>query len=92
METYKVIFSRTAIKQINDLERSEPKAYSKLKDIIEELKEHPRSGVGKPEKLRYQKLDIWSRRLDRKNRITYSIDEQTVIVEVLSALGHYEDK
>ena len=34
--------------------------------------------------------EVWSREIDKKNRITYSIDDEKVIVEVLTALGHYD--
>ena len=89
---YKIILSKTAIKHISELERSGSPAYKKLGVIIEELKEHPRTGVGKPEQLKYQEAETWSRKIDKKNRITYSIQEEIVTVEVLSALGHYDDK
>ena len=34
----------------------------------------------------------WSRQLDKKNRIRYMVNETTVIVFIISAWGHYDDK
>lgn len=89
---YNIEFSKTALRHIDQLERSGPSLWRKFKTIYEELKIHPRSGTGRPERLKYQNKEIWSRRLDKKNRITYSIDDEIVKVEIISALGHYDDK
>lgn len=90
---YKVRYSKLAIKHIQKLKRSGNLAYMKLQVIVPELEQHPREGAGRPERLRYTgDSEEWSRRLDQKNRITYTINDDTVVVEVLSALGHYQDK
>nr|WP_278995014.1 type II toxin-antitoxin system YoeB family toxin [Prevotella melaninogenica] len=35
---------------------------------------------------------IWSRKLDKKNRLRYMVNDMTVIVFIVSAMGHYDDK
>lgn len=37
-----------------------------------ELSEHPKNGIGKPEQLKGVE-NTWSRRLDKKNRLVYTI-------------------
>jgi len=64
----------------------------KIESIFRELSETPYSGTGKPEKLKYGHNEFWSRRIDRKNRIIYQINEEIVTVFVLTAKGHYGDK
>ena len=59
---------------------------------MEELKSHPYSGTGKPEELKYDLQGYWSRRINQKDRMVYSINDNTVTVEVVSAMGHYSDK
>lgn len=34
---------------------------------------------------------IYSRRLNRQHRVTYTIDDQTHSVKIISARGHYDD-
>ncbi len=64
----------------------------KVEKIFVELSNHPTTGSGQPEQLKFTK-DIWSRRLDKKNRLRYTIHNQDVpTVFVLSAIGHYDDK
>ena len=64
----------------------------KIRKLFKELQEHPETGTGKPEKLKYQKMEIWSRRIDDKHRMRYIIDGDKVIVFVISLWGHYGDK
>ena len=64
-------------------------AYTKAIALIEEIKEHPTTGTGQPEQLKYDLAGYWSRRIDKKNRIIYRIDEGKVTVVVVSVAGHY---
>ena len=64
----------------------------KIYKLFEELEEHPEMGTGKPEKMKYQQTEIWSRRIDDRHRMRYTIDNDTVIVFVISLWGHYGDK
>jgi toxin YoeB len=45
-----------------------------------------------PERLKYFTEEIWSRRINKKDRVIYEIQDQQIIVVLLSALGHYSDK
>ena len=65
---------------------------TKIKKILEELKENPFTGTGKPELLKHELSGFWSRRINQKDRLIYSVEEEIVIVEVVSAIGHYGDK
>lgn len=90
-EMYRVEFSKDAMLHVDKLKKSQPAALKKLYGLLKELEEHPRTGTGKPEKLK-NSGEIWSRRLDQKNRLKYEIDDEIVTVLVFSAIGHYTDK
>lgn len=88
---YEIEFSETAVKELLKMKKSDMQAYKKFESLIPELQEHPYTGTGHPHQLRY--LDgIWSRKLDKKNRLRYTVNDMTVIVFVVSAMGHYDDK
>ncbi|MEZ4916938.1 MAG: Txe/YoeB family addiction module toxin [Chitinophagales bacterium] len=53
---------------------------------------HPCEGIGKPELLKYSLKGFWSRRINKKDRIIYKIEDEKVLVYVVSAKGHYFDK
>ncbi len=68
------------------------KLLAKLDKLLTELREHPASGTGKPELLKHYSVPTWSRRITDKHRLIYRIHDDRVIVLVLSAWGHYDDK
>lgn len=74
------------------LKRQEPAAFNKAVKLIDELYEHPRTGTGKPEPLSGDKAGQWSRCITKKHRLIYEIRDMEVIVIVISAYGHFEDK
>jgi toxin YoeB len=60
----------------------------KMLALLEELVEHPSTGTGKPEPLKYNLPGMWSRRISREHRLIYEVEENTVFI--LSAKGHYD--
>lgn len=89
---YNIEFTPDAQADLAKLLKSEPKVYKKALRFIEELQEHPKSGLGHPEPLKGQPEDRWSRELTKKHRLVYRIYENEVLVLVISAYGHYNDK
>ena len=93
MGKYFVIIEKSAQKELQIHYRSGDKSSIKrIEQIILELTEHPETGIGNPEKLKFDLSGYWSRRINRKDRIVYRINNQTVIVNIISAKGHYEGK
>jgi len=89
---YTVKLTKLAQDQFDLVMTSYPKSdRSKLLRIItDDLVNHPRYGIGKPE---YQKGNHkWTRRLTDKDRIQYYIHDKIVEVEVIKCLGHNDDK
>lgn len=91
--SYQIYMTDKALEDIRKLKASGDKpAMKKLASLLEELKEHPKSGTGRPEQLRGELSGKWSRRISEKHRLVYEINDETVIVDVLQAYGHYSDK
>jgi toxin YoeB len=89
---YRLIFYKEAQKDIEYWQKSGNKqAIKKISSIVAALKKDPYSkSPGDPEKLRY--TDGYSRRIDKKNRITYEINDIAKEVIVFNMRGHYDDK
>lgn len=90
--SYTIIYQKQAIEDAKKLKKEEPKAFQKLLKLEAELKEHPHTGIGKPEPLSGNRAGQWSRRISKKHRLVYEIHDTEVVVLVLTAYGHYEDK
>jgi len=90
---YDLIISEDAEKDFLRLRKSgEKAAILKLNDLLNELREHPYTGTGKPKPLGYNRAGQWSRRITDKHRLVYSVDEGELTVLVISTSGHYNDK
>ena len=90
--SYKIKFLDNASRDALRLKQEEPKSFTKLMRMVDESKEHPMTGTGKPEYLKHDKRGVWSRRITQKHRLIYKIYNDVVVVEVVSAYGHYGDK
>lgn len=64
----------------------------KIEKILLELENTPYHGTGQPEELKYELSGYWSRRINKKDRMVYSVEENIVTVTIVSAIGHYSDK
>lgn len=62
----------------------------KIDGFINEIRENPFAGLGKPEQLKFMEFPTWSRQVNKQHRLVYEVDNLTV--KMLSAWGHYRDK
>ena len=82
-----------AVEDIAELKKSGNKAaIAKIEKLLLELTEHPTTGTGQVEALKDNFSGFWSRRIDKFNRIIYSIEEEIITVTVFSAKGYYNKK
>lgn len=77
---------------MQQLKHYEPKLFQKMTNMLLELMEHPKTGTGHPEPLKGEPQGRWSRHISKKHRLVYRIFDDTVLVLVLRAYGHYVDK
>jgi len=89
---YDIIISPEARIELLSLKKNEPQSYKKAVKLMEELREHPRIGTGHPKPLGENRAGQWSRRITMKHRLIYKINDEQVVVLILSSYGHYGDK
>lgn len=89
---YILEYAEGVLEQIAILKRSDTQAFKKLAKLLIELTEHPTTGTGKVEPLKYGLTGLWSRRISDKHRLIYEVQEGRCIVLVISVRGHYSDK
>ncbi len=91
--SYKLEFSKTALEDIEKHKKVGDKSIlKKLQKLLTELMEHPTTGTGQPEMLKHNLKGLYSRRINHKHRLVYSINEEIVTVYVLNAHSHYGEK
>ncbi len=89
---YDIEYTEKARQDFSSLRNNDPAAFKKALKLTLELMEHPTTGTGHPEQLKGDRAGQWSRRISKKHRLVYEIHDKEVIVLVLTAYGHYEDK
>lgn len=90
---YVLEFSETALSDIEKHRKSGDKSVlQKIAKLLNELMEHPTTGTGQPKKLKHDLAGLYSRRINQKHRLVYSIKEEIITIHVLSAWSHYGDR
>ena len=88
--TYTLILTPQAQKHLEEWGKSgQKKTLEKIAKLLEELTLHPMIGTGQVEQLKGNLSGLWSRRINKADRIIYSIEDERVIVTVISMKGHY---
>ena len=91
-ETYKLKYSDEYLSRLEKhLKSGQKKLLVKIDSLLDELEVHPTTGTGQVEPLKgYGERNVYSRRIDKKHRLTYEVFEEEKYIEVLAAYGHYE--
>lgn len=86
--SYSIELTLDAENDIEKLKKSgDKKVLLKIDKLLNELREHPTSGTGKPEQLKYYETPTWSRRITDKHRLIYRIQEDKIVVLIFSFWG-----
>lgn len=85
---YSVTYSDEALKAVARFKKSDQQSYRKLLKLVEELHIHPRTGTGKPEALRGEGGNVFSRAINKKDRLVYEIYDEEVTVYVNSTIAN----
>ncbi len=83
----RIVFSPKALEDYAYLKAHSPVAASKVRRLLNNVRETPYGGLGKPEPLRYDLSGFWSRRIDREHRLVYTVEDDAIYV--VSCRYHY---
>ena len=64
------------------------KTLKRLHRLIEDCLREPFAGIGKPESLKENLSDFWSRRIDDSNRLIYRVDGEDLVI--IACRYHYD--
>ena len=68
------------------------KTLKKINNLIKDIERNDEDkGIGDPAPLRHEWSGYWSRKIDKKNRLIYRINELNHLY-IASCKGHYDDK
>ena len=87
-----ITFSPEAQEDYNYWKVNNLQIVKRIKQLLEDMSQHPYSGIGKPEKLKHELSGKWSRRINGKHRIVYTVLENDNNIYVLALRFHYTKK
>ena len=83
-----IIFEPKAKDEYEEWKKENVKIFERIRELIKDIRKTPFKGIGKPEPLKYGLQGYWSRRIDKINRLVYTVKDNTIIV--LSCKYHYK--
>ncbi|MDR0698863.1 MAG: Txe/YoeB family addiction module toxin [Tannerella sp.] len=87
-----IIFSPEALEDYAYWKDSSPATVGRIKRLLKDMSAHPFSGIGKPERLKYDLSGKWSRRINAEHRIVYVVRPSIGDIYVLALRYHYSRK
>ena len=83
-----ILFTETAWEDYCYWQNQDKKTLKKINQLLNDIKRHNFTGIGKPEPLKNELSGFWSRRIDEKNRTVYKIEND--IIQIIQCKGHYD--
>ena len=69
-------------------QETDKKIVKKINELIKACRRSPFEGIGKPEPLKGDLTECWSRRITDEHRLVYGVENNTIIV--LKCRHHYK--
>lgn len=75
-----IAFQQQAFEQYNQKAKTDKKLFERLQKLISETAKNPFDGIGKPEPLKGNLKDYWSRPISDEHRLVYKVTDEQVII------------
>ena len=82
-------FSADAWQQYLAWQEQDRKTLRRINELLRDISRGGYEGIGKPEPLKGDLHGLWSRRINDKHRMVYSVSDGMIYVYVLSLRFHY---
>jgi toxin YoeB len=82
-----ICFSENAWADYTYWQTEDRKTLKRINKLIMDIKRNGNEGIGKPEQLKDDLSDYWSRRIDDTNRLVYKVNNDEIII--ISCRYHY---
>ena len=83
-----VVITPKAFKDLAIWAKEDRRILAKIVLLIADIQRSPFDGIGKPEQLKYDFKDVWSRRITEGHRLLYFVDDDRIVIS--GCRFHYE--
>lgn len=84
-----LVFTDKAWNEYCYWQSQDKKTLKRINLLLADIKRNNFTGLGKPEPLKNNFTNFWSRRIDESNRIVYRIHQGQI--EIVQCKGHYKN-
>ena len=70
-------------------QENDKKILKKLNKLIRDIERKGNDGIGHPEPLKENLSGLWSREIDKKNRLVYKVENDCIVI--YQCKNHYSD-
>ncbi len=85
---WNVVSDKRYEKDLKEWEKNDPSVFEKIQNLVQMIEFDPFRGPGQPEQLSGSLEGLYSRRINKQNRLVYEVDGEKVILK--SCKGHYK--
>ena len=78
------------IRDFNEWATTNKKIHKRIINLIKDIMRSPFSGIGKPEPLKHELKDYWSRRITDEHRLVYKVTDTDEEIIIISCKYHYK--
>lgn len=85
-----LVFEGNTWNAYEQMRERDQKLHKALRKLLKEMlrSEDPSVGIGKPEPLKHNLSELWSRRVSQKDRLIYRFDDNATYIFAIG--GHYD--
>lgn len=97
---YKIAFAPGAWEQYTAWQDEDKVIATRITDLINDIRRTPFTGIGKPEPLKGDKGNWWSRRITKEHRLVYrlytfdykeaNVEKKEFVIQIHSCRMHYD--
>lgn len=73
-------FSKNGWEDYQWLLKNDKRSLKRVNQLLKDISRHPFTGIGKPEPLHGNHTDMWSRRVNEKDRLIYKSTDTTTFI------------
>ena len=86
---YEIELTAEAERDLVFWSKNDKKTLKRIRALIANMQETPYTGLGKPEALRHELSGFFSRRIDSRNRLVYTVNEEQQLITIHQMRYHY---
>lgn len=76
----KIVFAEEAWEDYLYWQEKDKKILKRINELMKAISRDPFKGIGEPEPLRHNWSGFWSRRINREQRLVYSIENGALLI------------